>query len=144
MKPGQTEVKAMCLIIRNNQDILVGMGFDDIRNQAFGRIVGGGVEFQEKTEDAVRREIREEFNSDLENLSFIEVIVNSFTHKGEQGHQITFLYKGDLVDKSLYQKEKIHVIDTTNFEATWLPIKDILSGKIRLYPEFNLEAVLYD
>jgi len=142
MKPNQITGKVMCVFIRNNQDILVGLGYDNVKAKHFGRILGGTIELQEKAEVAMRREIREELNCEIDNLRFIKVIENIFTYQNYLGHEIVFLYQGDLADKSLYEQEKISVIDTSNFEAAWIPIKDIVEGKSILYPELDLLSLL--
>lgn len=138
MKANQIEVKALCIILRDNKDILVGLGYDEIKQEHFGRVIGGGMYFGETAEEAVRREIREELLCEIENLEFVKLIENIFTYNGEQGHQITFLYKGNLANKNLYKQEKIVVHDTKIFEAEWLPLSDVVSGKVKLYPEFDI------
>ncbi len=142
MKANQIVAKAICIILRDKKEVLVGMGYDEKKNEHFGRLVGGGVEFGESGEDAVRREIKEELNSELENLEFIKVVENIFSYNGDHGHQIIFLFKGELSDKSLYAKEKIPVIDTKSYDAVWLPLQDIMDGKIKLYPEFDINLLL--
>jgi len=138
MKTNQIEVKALCIILRNNKEILVGLGYDEVKKEHFGRIMGGGMNFGETAESAVRREIKEELLCEIENLEFVKLIENIFTYNGEQGHQITFLYKGNLANKNLYKQEKILVHDTNSFEAEWLPLSDVKNRKVKLYPEFDL------
>lgn len=138
MEPNQIEVKALCIILRDKSEILVGVGYDEIKKEHFGRIMGGGMNFGETAQVAVRREIKEELLCEIENLEFIKLIENIFTYNGEQGHQITFLYKGDLSNKELYKQEKILVHDTKSFEAEWLPLSDVKNGKVKLYPEFDI------
>lgn len=142
MKSNQIDIKAICVILRDNKEVLVGMGYDEIKKEHFGRMIGGGMNFGETGEDAVRREIKEELNSELENLKFIKVLENIFIYNGNHGQQIVFLFKGDLKDKSLYKKEKIPVIDTKPFDAVWLPLQDVIDGKVKLYPEFDLSLLL--
>lgn len=138
MKTNQIEVKALCIILRDNKDVLVGLGYDEIKKEHFGRVLGGGMNFGETAEAAVRREIKEELLCEIENLEFVKLIENIFIYNGEKGHQITFLYKGDLSNKDLYKQEKILVHDTKSFEAEWLPLSDVITGKVKLYPEFDL------
>ncbi len=141
MKPNQIEAKAICIIVRNNKEVLVGMGYDEIKQEHFGRMVGGGMNFGETGEEGVRREIREELHSELENLTFITIVENIFSYDGNDRHQIIFLYKGDLVNKDLYAMEKIPIVDTTSFDAVWLPFQDVKDGKVKLYPQFDLDLL---
>lgn len=135
------ELKAMCVFQKDGK-VLVSKGFDDIKNEHFFRVLGGGVNFGETAEAGVRREIKEELASEIENLKFITVVENLFTYRGERGHEIVFLYSGDLAKKELYEKNLIHIIeDTHEFDAEWIKIEDILNNKILLYPKFDYEKL---
>lgn len=129
-------VKAMCLIEHEGK-LLLCKNYNKVKKETFFRVVGGTVNFGEKCEEAVRREIKEELNSKIENLHFIAVIENIFTYEGEEGHEIVFLYKGDLSNKEIYKKKIIYIPDAEDFPAEWVPISDILEGKVKLYPVFN-------
>ena len=136
------KVKALCIISRNGNEILAGAGGrDDVKDESFGRLVGGGVEFGETSEIALRREFREELNAELENIKLVDVVENIFMFNGQQGHQILFVYKGEFVDKSLYQKERIKILDASN-DAVWYSLEDLSSGKTKVYPEVDYEAIL--
>jgi len=129
-------VKALC-IIEKEGELLLCKGYDSVKRETFFRFVGGTVNFGEKAEEALKREIKEELNSEIENLRFITTIQNIFTYEGKNGHEICFLYKGDLSNKDVYQKKIIPIPDAENFPAEWVPISDVLKGKVRLYPVFN-------
>ena len=45
------------LAIKDNK-LLVGEGFDDTKNETFYRCLGGGIEFLEKSKDALKREFK--------------------------------------------------------------------------------------
>ena len=142
MESNKIVVKAMCVVGRNGQEVLAGIGRDDVKGEDFGRIIGGKVEFGETAEVALRREFMEEFNTGLENLSFIKVIENIFTYNGQPGHEVVFIYSGNLADKSLYQKENIFVKDYKDFNAVWVSLDDVSSGKLKLYPELDYKSIL--
>lgn len=132
----QIEVLALCIITRDNSEILACRGHDDVKNEDFGRILGGHVEFGETAEFALRREFKEELNAELENLRLLDVLENIFTYNGKPGHQITFLYAGNFVDSDFYKKDKMKILDA-DFEAVWYKISDIQNGKVKVYPEFD-------
>lgn len=135
------ETKAMCLIEHNGR-LLVCEGYDKVKKEKFFRIIGGGINFGEKAEDALRREVREELDSGLENLRFLTVIEDIFTYAGEMGHEITFLYKGDLTNKDIYTKESIPILDNPDdFPAQWVPISDVIEDKVILYPSFDYKKL---
>lgn len=135
------KVKAMCLFHRNGK-ILASKGFDKVKQETFYRALGGSVNFFETAEAGVRREIQEELLSEIENLQFIDVIENLFTHEGSQGHELVFLYVGELVRKELYDQNPIHIIEETyEFDAEWIAIEDVLNGKITLYPALDYKSL---
>jgi len=147
---GKIRVKAMCLIVHDGK-VLVADG-DTLQSSSpdrrvvpssFYRVLGGSLEFQETVEQGVRREIREELNSEIENLEQLGVVENIFTYAGEPGHEIVFLYKGDLAKRELYEKDRWHVVeDGYEFDAVWVPAEQVLNGSKPLYPVFDYATIL--
>ena len=134
------QVKAMCLLIQD-EFVLVADGASlksDVRlvvAKEFYRVMGGKLEFDESSEEAVRREIREEVGMEIDKLEFLKVVENRFTYAGERGHEIVFLYKGSPADK-LDTSKIIHVVDHEyEFDAVWVPVNELLKGTRPLYPE---------
>ncbi len=76
--PDQIRPLALCLF-RNSGRILVFEGYDPLKQQTFYRPLGGGIEFGERAEDAVRREIREEIRAEIASLDIS-------VHPGEHLH----------------------------------------------------------
>jgi ADP-ribose pyrophosphatase YjhB (NUDIX family) len=139
---GEIVVKVMCLI-RHEDKLLLSKGYDRVKDEYFYRFLGGSLDFGELLQDGVRREIREELQCEAEDLSFLEIIENIFTYEEKKGHQLVFLYRCDLSNKELYQREKIHIIeDTYELDAQWVPIADILEGNIPLYPKHDYSEIL--
>ena len=60
------------LAIKDNK-LLVSEGFDNIKNQTFYRCLGGGIEFLEKSTDALKREFQEEINIDIVIKDFLGI-----------------------------------------------------------------------
>ena len=131
--------KALC-IFKKEGKILLCKGYDSVKKETFYRIVGGTLNFGEKAEEAIRREIIEELNSEIENLEFITVVENIFTFEGKAGHEICFIYKGDLTNRKIYKKKHIPINDE-GFPTEWVSISDILTGKVILYPEFDYQKL---
>lgn len=109
----------------------------------FYRVLGGSINFDETAEDGVRREIREELQGEIENLERVDVVESLFTYAGERGHEIVFLFKGQLARKELYKQDSVHIDeDEYEFDARWIPIDEILHGDAPLYPTLNYQALL--
>ncbi len=140
MEDKKIRVKAMCLII-HNQKVLVADG-DTFKSNVrhvvpghFYRVLGGSMNFQETSEQSVRREIREELGSEIDNLEKLDVIENHFIYAGEQDHEIVFLFKGRLARKELTEQNVIHIVeDSYEGDAVWVPIEEMLKGDRPLYP----------
>src|SRR3989344_5768641 len=131
-------LKAMCVFEKDGK-VFVSKGFDKVKKETFYRFLGGHINFFETGEEGIRREIQEELGSKIENLKLIETMENLFTYQGEKGHEIDFLYSGDLVNKKLYTQNPIHVMDTQEFDAEWVSLTDIFKQGIPLYPRYNYQ-----
>lgn len=141
-------VKAMCLLILNEQ-ILVADGSSmqsstrPVEKGNFYRVIGGSINFNEDAESAVRREVREEINVEIEKLTKLDVVENRFVYAGEEGHEIVFLYKGIPSKKDWDMAKPLHVIeDTYEFDAVWISIPNLLSGEKPLVPALDYRRYL--
>lgn len=65
---------ALCVFHHNNR-ILVFEGYDKAKDEIFYRPLGGGIEFGEMGEYAVRRELKEEINVDIDDMKFLGMLV---------------------------------------------------------------------
>ena len=123
------------VIIENEGTVLACPGNDPVRKIDFCRPVGGGIEFGETSLQAAVREVSEEIGGTLVHAKLLTVIENVFNYNGEVGHEIVFLYKGELADRDLYQQEILPILDKPGHTAQWLPSADIKSGKLKIFPE---------
>jgi len=121
------------LAIKNNK-LLVSEGYDDIKNQTFYRCLGGGIEFLEKSTDALKREFLEETNINIIIGNFLGVSENIFTYKGKNAHELVLYYEISLSDED-YKDEYIVNDDHGQCKATWIDIDDFKNGNKILYPE---------
>jgi hypothetical protein len=66
-----------------------------------------------------------------------------FIFEKHQGHEIVFIFSGELSKTELYNTPIIHFKDgENNYEAHWVDINAILTGEILLYPEFDYKKYL--
>jgi ADP-ribose pyrophosphatase YjhB (NUDIX family) len=134
--------KAVCVCTRDDS-ILVGRAVDAVKQQTFYGPLGGGVEFGERADEAMRREMLEELNRELVDLELLGVVENIFTYEGTPGHEIVFVFDARFADATAYEIETL-VGEESNgqrFEATWMPLRDFAPGGPPLYPTGTYELV---
>lgn len=122
---------ALGLAIKNGK-VLVSEGYDKLKNQTFYRCLGGGIEFLEKSDEALKREFKEEIDADISVKDFLGLTENIFTYEGKNGHEIIFTYAVDVKDSDY--KEEYTIIDSTNHKAKWIDVNTFKSHKAILYP----------
>ena len=90
---------------------------------------GGAVEYGERGIDAVRREIREELHSEIDDLRYLDTVENIFPENGRgqrqpHGHEIILLFSGTLARRELYRQATIPIVEDTGeaFTACWIDI----------------------
>jgi 8-oxo-dGTP pyrophosphatase MutT (NUDIX family) len=144
----RVRVAARCLFRRPEDGAwLVIEAFDEHKNERFFVIPGGGVQFGESSTQSVHREVAEELGSPIADLRLVTTMENRFVHRGVPGHEIIFIYRGDLVERSLYQRESIPLIDGgESLVASWRHSSTFRSpaapAQPPLYPEGLLEVIL--
>ncbi|MBO5143226.1 MAG: NUDIX domain-containing protein [Clostridia bacterium] len=68
---------------------------------------GGRVQAREDSITALKREVSEELDLEIENISFIGAVENFFTVPEAKFHEYMWMIKGDFKDKSVYDKDVI-------------------------------------
>ena len=104
---------ALGLATKNNK-LLVGEGFDDVRNETFYRCLGGGIEFLEESSDALKREFKEEIGANIAVNDFLGIYENIFTYQGKKAHELILFYSIDISDED-FKEEYIIDIDKRRF-----------------------------
>ncbi len=121
------------IAIRDNK-LLVSEGYDKVKKQTFYRCLGGGIEFQEKSEEALKREFMEELGIDIEVGDFVGIAENIFTFETKKAHEIVLFYNIKIKDEDY--KEKYNIMDEKEKTlACWVDINDFKDKKKILYPE---------
>ncbi len=123
------------VIFRNNNKILVSRGIDPATKQIFYRPLGGTIEFGERAEDALKREMREELGAEIDNIKYLGTIENIFTYNNHLGHEIDLVYEAKFTDSIFLSQLKIDGREGDQLiKALWLPIKKFEKGELILYP----------
>jgi len=133
---------AICVFRREDGAILVAPGYDKVKQQRFYRPLGGEVEFGERAEEAVRREIREELGAEIEDVKLLGVTENIFTFLGAEGHELVWIFEARLTNRTLYEQEVV-ICDEGGaaFEAHWVSLSLFEAGDAPLYPDGLLEML---
>jgi len=133
---------ALC-VFRNKDRILVFEGYDTVKGETFYRSLGGGIEFGEKAEDTVRRELMEELNVEVGEVRYLGTLENIFTFNGNSYHEIVMVYDGALVDSGLYEQAVIVGKEANGdvIRAMWKRLDEFGEGKAILYPTGLLELL---
>ena len=128
--------KAVC-VFRRGSEILVGPAFDAAKEEEFFNPPGGGIEFGEYSDAAIRREIEEELSAEVTDLSLLGVRETVFSFEGDTGHEIVFIYSADFVDHSFYEKAEIDAVESSGvpFVVRWMELETFRPSGPPLYPE---------
>jgi ADP-ribose pyrophosphatase YjhB (NUDIX family) len=134
---------AICVFRREDGFILAAPGFDKVKQRRFYRPLGGEIEFGERAEDAVRREIREEVGTEIEDVRLLMVSENIFTFLGAEGHELVWSFEARFADASFYERDVVECLEgDSKFEAHWVPLEAFVRGDLPLFPDGLLDALV--
>jgi 8-oxo-dGTP pyrophosphatase MutT (NUDIX family) len=122
--------------------LLALSGTDRTRGLDFLRAIGGGIEFGERADDALRREFMEELGVKLESAELLGVRENIFTYEGEPGHEFAHIYAVSSVELDAVPLDaELHVLDEGS-PVRWVPISEIRDGARVLFPDGATELLI--
>lgn len=105
--------------------------------------LGGGIEFGENAEEALKREINEELGCNLEIIGEPIVCENIFEHHGVQGHEIIFAFPIKLSDEKIYAKNRFQIYEDKGsiHWVEWIPIDRFKRKEAILFPSILSERL---
>ncbi|HXZ83634.1 MAG TPA: NUDIX domain-containing protein [Acidimicrobiales bacterium] len=134
MAKRKPRVVALAVIRRpGTNEILVSNSRDEVADMGFQRPFGGGVDFGERGEEALRRELREELGVALGTVRLTGVVENLFVFEGSPGHEILLLYDSEFADSSLYARDVFTGIEARPKIGVWRDL-DNSEDDVPLYP----------
>lgn len=83
-----------CLLRRADEVLLIRL-VESGSGRIAWRAPGGGIEWRESAEEAVRREVREEVGVTLSDCRLLEVIEAFGTWDGNEEHEVIFLFEAE-------------------------------------------------
>lgn len=99
------------------------------------RLIGGGIEFGETAAQALVREVREELGATLCTPERLEVVENIFTMNNQTGHEIVFIFGGQLAEEDLIPSQGAMFSDDGQpMWVEWRPVNDT-SMTIPIFPD---------
>jgi 8-oxo-dGTP pyrophosphatase MutT (NUDIX family) len=129
-------------VFRNGDKILACLGEDNVKNNKFYRPLGGMIEFGERSDIALRREIVEETGEEITDIVYLGTLENIFTYNGKPHHEIVIVYDAKFINNELYDKEEVDVEEVDIwYKAHWLSIEDCKTGKHLIYPDGLLDLL---
>ena len=140
MKKKRIRPLAVC-VIRDRGRIFVSQGRERGSGKPYYRALGGAIDFGERSQDTVVRELQEELDAGVTNLRFLGTLENIFTYEGEPCHEIVMVYEADFIDMALYKKARLRRVDGSPNVALWHPLEAFRSGSAPLYPAGLLELL---
>jgi len=111
---------ALC-IFHHQGKILVNQFHDADKNRMLFRPIGGGIEFGERSRDAIVREVQEELGRSISDIRLIGTLESIFTYAGKPGHEIVQVYDARFDDAEVYEQPWLdgHESDGAPFRAAW-------------------------
>ncbi|MEO0918388.1 MAG: NUDIX domain-containing protein, partial [Pseudomonadota bacterium] len=133
--------KALGVVVREAKTLVAAI-YDDTGAVKGWRPLGGNIEFGERAEQTVCRELREELRADVRVIGQLGIFENVYRHHGAIGHEIVFAFHVALTKPGLAEAEAFVVEDEgVRFEAAWVPVADFHAGRETFFPQDLLPLV---
>jgi 8-oxo-dGTP pyrophosphatase MutT (NUDIX family) len=110
------------LPIRSGHVLMID-GLDRVKNEAFHRAIGGGIEFGETADAALRREFLEELDVTIGETRLLGVLENIFEYEGRPGHEIAHVFAVHSPEIDAFPLDvRLKILDEGS-PIRWVPIR---------------------
>ena len=124
---------AVGIVVRDGRALVEIYPANDVHN-TFARAIGGGIEFGEASDTAVRREFEEELGVALTKAEPLAVIESIFTIGGRPGHEIVHVFAVESPQfDDLARGDGIAVLDS-HTTVRWIELDAFRRGDLPFYP----------
>lgn len=123
-------------LLRHEARLLVMRVADATGKLAGVRPPGGGVEFGERADEALRREFREEFDVAVEILGPPAIFENLYRFNGAAGHEIVFAFpiaSPELITK-IRGRFVVREDNGSQAAAEWIALERLKADELALFP----------
>ena len=138
------EIRSVALgAVRRDDELLVWEGESE-SGEPFYRLLGGGVEFDEHSREAVVREFDEELGAELLDPTAVGTFERVFEHSGETAHEVWRVYEGKIAENWLYDRESFSFVEPehgTEHVARWVPVERLRRAEVTFYAPEVLDAL---
>jgi 8-oxo-dGTP pyrophosphatase MutT (NUDIX family) len=133
--PPHIRAKAVA-IARHEDRLLVVEVVDDAGIVSGWCPPGGGVDFGERAEDALRREVREELGCGVILNGPSTTFENIYEHAGAPGHEIVFAFPVTFDNPQIYAKRRFQIREDSGYvnDIEWVAVERFLTGSEVLFP----------
>lgn len=114
--------------------VLALEGRDQTAGCDFLRAIGGGIEFGERAEHALRREFMEELGVHVDAAVLLGVRENLFTYEGRPGHEIAHIFAVTSAELDAVPLDAALRILDEGSRVRWVPISEIDAAARPLFP----------
>jgi len=131
--------------VRRDNELLVQVEESPETGAPFHRLLGGGVEFGEHSQEAVVREFDEELGVELAEPTLTGTFEQVFSYNGETGHEVWRVYEATIRETWPYNRGSFRFVEpelATEHLTRWMPVERLRDDDTAFYTPDVLDALV--